>query len=328
MFDEEKIYQCPIGYNPETCTCSSCVMNREWVSSLESMKRADAKNFASGSSFASMSNQTQVDVPKKSLKERLQAQRKANLEESDKAFANLQSQKTSINPNNMYWPPYNPLAPEGEKTIELEYTQDVVNFAVLAPIEWTSFFDTFDIVKNLKDAGTGLYNAKTTAAALGGVGVTALVKTIDGVDYVILKNYKYWEQTLLHGGVFKADNARVVRLGLGALDSVKGMTRYVKVTAPMDILVGSAINVLQFIVNDEYTLRKLSVDEAKLFINTLVVAGVSLAAGTLVSLSAPITFTTGAIILVVSNLVVWGVDKWTNFESKLVNKVIEEFDDE
>ncbi|TKF24970.1 peptidoglycan-binding protein, partial [Vibrio kanaloae] len=30
-----------------------------------------------------------------------------------------------INPNNMYWPPYNFLAKEGEKEIHVRYTQDV-----------------------------------------------------------------------------------------------------------------------------------------------------------------------------------------------------------
>ncbi|EOX3499670.1 PAAR domain-containing protein, partial [Vibrio cholerae] len=231
-----------------------------------------------------------------------------------------------INPNNMYWPPYNPLAPEGEKEIKLEYTQEIVKFAVLEPKEWTAFFDRFDVVKNLKDTATGLYNARETAKALGGVGVTAFVRTIDGVDYVILKNYEYWSQTLLHGGVFKADNARVVKLGLGALDSAKGMVRYVRVSAPMEILVGSAINVLQFIVNDEYTLAKLGVDEAKLFVHALTVAGVSLAAGSLVALVTPVTFLVGSSILVLSNLTVWGVDKWTGFESKLIEVVVDTFD--
>ncbi|WP_336936453.1 PAAR domain-containing protein [Vibrio cholerae] len=231
-----------------------------------------------------------------------------------------------INPNNMYWPPYNPLAPEGEKEIKLEYTQEIVKFAVLEPKEWTAFFDGFDVVKNLKDTATGLYNARETAKALGGVGVTAFVRTIDGVDYVILKNYEYWSQTLLHGGVFKADNARVVKLGLGALDSAKGMVRYVRVSAPMEILVGSAINVLQFIVNDEYTLAKLGVDQAKLFVHAFTVAGVSLAAGSLVALVTPVTFLVGSSILVLSNLTVWGVDKWTGFESKLIEVVVDTFD--
>ncbi|HAS3166113.1 TPA: PAAR domain-containing protein [Vibrio cholerae] len=227
-----------------------------------------------------------------------------------------------INPNNMYWPPYNPLAPEGEKEIKLEYTQEIVKFAVLEPKEWTAFFDRFDVVKNLKDTATGLYNARETAKALGGVGVTAFVRTIDGVDYVILKNYEYWSQTLLHGGVFKADNPRVIKLGLGALDSAKGMVRYVRVSAPMEILVGSAINVLQLIVNDEYTLAKLGVDQAKIFIQILLSSGLALGAAALFPVLATSALYSG-VTLVVSSAVVWTVDKLTDFEKKFIEKVLE-----
>ncbi|MEZ9443216.1 S-type pyocin domain-containing protein [Vibrio sp. 10N.222.54.F12] len=229
--------------------------------------------------------------------------------------------KVTINPKNMYWPPYNPLAKDGEKEINIEYTQDVVKFAVLEPAEWTVFFDTFDKSKTVKDTVTGLYNARETAKALGGVGVTALVKTIDGVDYVVLKNYDKWSQSLLHGGVFKADNARVIKLGLGALDSVKGMARFVKVSAPMEILVGSGINVLQFIVNDEYTLKKLGVDQAKIFVNILAVSGLAIGAVYFFPILGATALYSG-VTLVISSTVVWTVDKLTDFESKFIEKVL------
>jgi uncharacterized Zn-binding protein involved in type VI secretion len=227
----------------------------------------------------------------------------------------------SLNPNNAYWPPYNPLAKEGEKNLEVEYTQEVVRFAVLEPTEWKVFFDSFDYVKTMKDTVTGLYNAKETAKALGGMGVVAFVKTVDGVEYLILKNYDKWSQTLLHGGVFKANNAQVVKLGLGALGSVKGMTQYVRVTAPMEILVGSAVNVLQFIVNDEYTLEKLGVDEAKLFVHAIAVAGVALGAGAVFT-GVAATVAGKVAILVLSNAFVWGVDKWTDFEKKIIEQTM------
>lgn len=199
------------------------------------------------------------------------------------------------------------------------------------------FFDSFDKLKTLKNTVTGLYDAKETAKALGGLGVTALVKNIDGVDYVILKNYDKWSQTLLHGGVFKANNAQVIKLGLGALDSVKGMARFVKVSAPMEILVGSGINVLQFIVNDEYTLTKLGVEQAKLFVNVLIVSGISLGVGMAASVLVPVTFVGGSVIFAATSVVVWWTDKQTDFQEKLVvnstnflesvvNEVIEVFD--
>ncbi|MGN2697975.1 hypothetical protein ACTFQC_16560 [Aliivibrio fischeri] len=133
-------------------------------------------------------------------------------------------------------------------------------------------------------------------------------------------------KTLLAGNRFKASNPQVVKLGLGALDSVKGMVRYVKVTAPMEILVGSAINVLQYVLNDEYTLEKLGVDQAKLLIgifsSTALASGI---AGVLAVASIPITFVAGTIILVGASFTVWAIDKNTDFQNKVVEASIEYF---
>ena len=229
-----------------------------------------------------------------------------------------------INPNNMYWPPYNFLAKEGDKEIHIRYMQDVVETTVLAPEEWKEFFDALDKIQNIGGAMKGTYDAFDTAKKLGGLGVTAYVKTHNGVDYLILKGYKQHMKTLLAGNRFKASNPQVVKLALGALDSAKGMARYVKVTAPMEILVGSAINVLQYVLNDEYMLRNLGVDQAKLLVNTLAVAGTALAIGTL---AAPTTILAGAVILVIASLGVWTLDQFTDFEKKLVNTVLDQFND-
>ena len=48
IFDKEKLYKCPVGYNPETCQCSSCVMTREWHNSVASLKQAEAKSLGAG----------------------------------------------------------------------------------------------------------------------------------------------------------------------------------------------------------------------------------------------------------------------------------------
>lgn len=175
---------------------------------------------------------------------------------------------------------------------------------------------------------TGLYDVRKTAQALGGIGVTAVVKEIDGVEYLYLSNYDKFEQTLLHGGIFRADNAQVVKMGLGALDSVKGMTRYVKVNAYTDFLIGSGINGLKYLLTDTYTytLEQLGVDEAKIIVNTIAVAGVSLFLGSIAAASAPITVPISLGILVVSNFLVWIADKGTNFEKILIEAVVSEFD--
>ena len=253
---------------------------------------------------------------------------------TDSSVASVQSssQMTSqlntpeINPNNMYWPPYNFLAKEGDKEIHVRYTQDVVETTVLAPAEWKEFFDALDKTQNIGGAMKGTYSAFDTAKKLGGLGVTAYVKTHNGVDYLILKGYKQHMKTLLAGNRFKASNPQVVKLGLGAMDSVKGMARYVKITAPMEILVGSAINVLQFVLNDEYTLKQLGVDEAKLlvgvFSSTALAGGIL---GVLAVASIPVTFLAGTIIIVGSSFAVWTIDKTTDFQNKIVEGAIESF---
>lgn len=237
-------------------------------------------------------------------------------------IASAQPNSPEINPNNMYWPPYNFLAKEGEKEIHVRYTQDVVETTVLAPDEWKEFFDSLDKTQNIGGAMKGTYDAFDTAKKLGGLGVTAYVKTHNGVDYLILKGYKQHMKTLLAGNRFKASNPQVVKLGLGALDSVKGMARYVKVTAPMEILVGSAINVLKYVLDDEYTLKDLGVDEAKLLVNVLAVAGTALIVGAAFPVLATTVVGSG-VILVGSSLSVWTLDQATDFEKKSVEKILE-----
>ncbi|MGR6860619.1 MIX and LysM peptidoglycan-binding domain-containing protein [Aliivibrio salmonicida] len=134
---------------------------------------------------------------------------------------NVRAKKHGINPKNMYWPAYDFTKEGDDRYLNVEYTQNIVKFAVLEPKEWTVFFDSFDKVKTLKDGVTGLYDARETAKALGGLGVTVFVKTVDDIDYVILKNYDKWSQTLLYGGVFKANSSQIVKLGLGGLVVVK-----------------------------------------------------------------------------------------------------------
>ncbi len=232
------------------------------------------------------------------------------------------SQQPVIDPKNAYWPPYDFTAPEEEKRIEVIYRSKVAKIAIFTQDEWKALFKAWDLkgdVITIKDTITGLYDVRKTAQALGGIGVTAIVKEIDGIEYLYLNNYDKFEQTLLHGGIFRADNAQVVKMGLGALDSVKGMTRYVKVNSLADFLVGSGINGLKYLLEDDYTLRELGVDEAKILVNAIVVAGVAFA---LNFFFAPVTIVGELIILASASGGVWGVDKVTDFESNLLGAAI------
>ena len=222
-----------------------------------------------------------------------------------------------IDPMKMHWP----LPPDHKlpKNINIRYTQDTVEIAVLAPEEWEEFFKALDDARNIKALATGSYDAVDTAKRLGGYGVQAYVKRYNGVDYLILKGYKKHLKTLLAGNRFRASNPQVVKLGLGALDSVKGMARYIKISAPVEMAVSSAANIAQFILNDEYLLRDLGIDEAKILVNALIVAGVSLVAGVFVTSSVLAMGLT----LVVSNFSIWLIDRTFDFEKMLINKVLD-----
>ncbi len=119
--------------------------------------------------------------------------------------------------------------------------------------------------------------------------------------------------------------------GLGALDSVKGMTRYVKVNALADFLVGSGINGLKYLLTDDYTLRELGVDEAKILVNAVSVATMAYVLGVVAgaTLSAPVagSVVVGLGILAIASGLVWGIDKMTDFQKTLIETVVDEFDE-
>ncbi len=248
-----------------------------------------------------------------------------NIESDVNIGTSQQVSSLKINPKNMYWPPYNPLAEEGKREIKLEYTQDVTEIAILSPDEWKEFFINLSHVITGKSTVGGVLTAVDTAKGLGGLGVTAYVKNYNGVDYLILKNYKTHLKTLLAGNRFKASNPQVVNLGLGALNSVKGMVNYVKISAPVELLVGSAVNGAQFLLNDEYTLRDLGVDQARLIVNGIVAAGLALTIG----FAFPATIATvvgSGTILAISGFAVYYTDNWTGYSTDFVNFIAEQFE--
>ncbi|KHF18352.1 hypothetical protein PO80_00760 [Vibrio parahaemolyticus] len=286
-------------------------------------------SFGSGVSMMSAPSALSSNVP---------SNNSLNSQQLSASNASMASQATTpqIDPKNAYWPPYDFTAKEGEKQIEVIYRSQTAEIAIFTPEEWKKLFEIWDFngdVKTVKDSLTGLYNARETAKALGGLGVTAIVRNVDGVEYLFLKNNDKFKQTILHGGVFRADNAQVVKMGIGALDSVKGMTRYVKTYAPVEFLIGSGINGLKYLLTDDYTLRELGVDEAKLLVHAVSVAGTALVLGKIVAfgaglLSLPVTVPVSLSILAFSAFGVWLIDKETDFEKRLVEAVVDEFDGE
>ncbi len=86
------------------------------------------------------------------------------------------------------------------------------------------------------------------------------------------------------------------------------------------------INALQYILNDEYTLRKLGVEDAKLFVDVLAKAGLALVGAAFLPETAA-TVVSGLILMTLASITVWIADQWTDFEAKLVEKGLEVWDE-
>ncbi|HIF9205098.1 TPA: hypothetical protein ACX6QK_002431 [Photobacterium damselae] len=79
-------------------------------------------------------------------------------------------------------------------------------------------------------------------------------------------------------------------------------------------------------MGNDYTLRELGVDEAKGLVHIALVSGLVLVLG-LASLSAaPLSFVVGSTLYLAVNVGLFVLDKVTNFESELIQAVIDEFD--
>ncbi|WP_367989855.1 hypothetical protein AB2S62_21845 [Vibrio sp. NTOU-M3] len=259
--DMYKDYRCPFWKSPETCKCASCYNYREYLSSSAALKAAEKNNFAGGASISRIGTCMVEEPPKKSLKERLEAQRLANMKANEEAFELAQSRKTSVSPNNMVWPPYNPLAKEGEKDLQVEYTKPITSIAVLSLEEAQEFYEllggkeTIGDAKDYTDLAKGGAEAYATAKGLGGLGVKAATKNINGTDWVIIRDFRRHQQTLMKGNKWGANNPKVVKAGLG-LNDLKGATRYVKFNAGIEIAFAVGVNAADYILRDEATLAE------------------------------------------------------------------------
>lgn len=114
-------------------------------------------------------------------------------------------------------------------------------------------------LSNMKDYGLGLgkgtYDAVETARGLGSLGVRAYTKTINGQDWIIIKNYRKHLKTLERGHKWKAKNPRIIKLGLG-LNDLKGAARYVRFNVGLEVAVSLGINAVDYTLRDEATLAE------------------------------------------------------------------------
>ena len=252
IFDKNKLHQCPVGsLDTETCTCSSCYEVRKWRASSEALHAATMKNFApTGSSMPVNVPQTQNDVQKESSKEKYERQRKERYQELQK-----------VDPNNMYWPPYNPLAKEGEKEIKVQYVKSITSIAVLSLEEAQELYQNLGGKKSVGDFKTyndlakGGMEAYNTAKGLGGLGVKARTKNINGKDWIIIKDFRRHQQTLMKGNKWGANNPKIVKMGLG-LNDLKGAVRYVKFNVGIEVAFAVGVNAADYILRDDATLSE------------------------------------------------------------------------
>ncbi len=158
-----------------------------------------------------------------------------------------------------YWPPYDFTKSE---TLEVEYTRKVVDLAVMSLEEaeefatnlWQEYSgkDTLDNTKKVWDGAANAKDAYALAKGLGGMGVVAYTKMVDGKEYVIIKGYKKHLKTLAKGHRWRANNPQVVQLGLGTKNMARNMLR---VGLVVDIIFAVAINAVDAFVHDEKTME-------------------------------------------------------------------------
>lgn len=209
---------------------------------------------------------------KLTMKERLEKQRRQNYEDNERAWEMVQAReaKAQVPANNMYWPPYNHMAQDGEKHIKIEYIAPV-SIAVMSLEEAKEFYvnmggkSTISDTRNVKNLTLDLANAYDIAMGLGGLGVKAQTKVINGSEWVIISDFRRHLKTLEKGHKWGANNPRIVQLGLG-LNDARGATRYVKsyvkINAGIEIAFAVGVNVADYILRDEATLTELGVNMA------------------------------------------------------------------
>lgn len=347
MFDQ--VYRCPRGsLDPKTCTCSACYLENEIEKSKAAVEAAIARNFTpTGRRFASVNEVPEPVVIRETTREKIERQRRERYAESEKSWAYIQENEAryaahreqvlakreaiKMNPNNMYWPPYNPLAPEGEKYIEVEYINPITSIAVLSLEEAQEFYknlggkETLGHIRDYSDLTKGGAEAYATAKGLGGLGVKASTKTINGKDWVIIRDFRRHQQTLMKGNKWGANNPKVVQAGLG-LNDVRGAARYVRFNAGIEIAFAVGINAADYILRDEATLAEFVGNSA----GDLAKGFVSLVGAALFTAVMPATLgvlATGSLFAVISFAIGQGLNflDQENEYSQKMTKAVEEY---
>ncbi|WP_342752135.1 type VI secretion system PAAR protein [Vibrio sp. JC009] len=234
-----------------------------------------------------------------------------------------------------YWPPYD--FTKGEE-IEVEFTQNIVDLAVMSLEEAYEFSENFwkeqngkgklDDFKKVWDGAGNAQDAYTLAKGLGGIGVKAYTRTVNGKEYVIIKGYKKHLKTLTKGNRWRANNPQVVQLGLGTKNYAKNMARKaLKVNLVVDITFAVAINAVDAIVHDEKTMVDLVGHSGIYIVKGMIATGVGTVAVIIVGALSASLVAIGGAFAVASFFTSVGLDyfdKSYGISDELIHKLKEE----
>ncbi|MCO5339875.1 MULTISPECIES: hypothetical protein [Delftia] len=98
------------------------------------------------------------------------------------------------------------------------------------------------------------YLITKTLIALGLAGARSYIKTTATGTYIIITGYAGLRRQLLQGTRFLAANPRMVQMGLG----IRGLQNVAKGGFLLSLVVGTGIETLDFIFNDEKTMHDLA----------------------------------------------------------------------
>lgn len=194
----------------------------------------------------------------------------------------------NVDPTGQFWPPYDFTKPEGEKEIEVDYTSPIVSIAVMSLEEAHEFSQNLyaklggrkvsdDFKTYVVGVGKGTYDSFKLAQGLGGLGVEANIKKIRGKDWIIIKNFRRHQQTLMKGNKWRVNNPQVIKLGIG-LKGVQAAKNLVRVNVGLEVAFAVGINAVDSILRDEATLSDFVGGSAYDIVKGVTLLGISAAA--------------------------------------------------
>ncbi len=181
----------------------------------------------------------------------------------------------------MAWPPYNPLAPEGERdlsgnlkeALERNHTKvhimTIWDTMIYVVNNWTARTEdgevfsteviaTINEIRGYLDKGKSILHATYLAKALGGLGIVAKeTKTKNGKAAIIISSV--WNDSKMHyatvNGInikknhpYLMDNPKMHQLGFSRKTKVQGALK----AGALSIVISAAIATEQLVNNDEY----------------------------------------------------------------------------